>query len=71
MTDNDEVRRNEIAARLIARHIARLSESFHEIDALNYQCPLAPVGTSWDTFRHVAMKMSAMIKIFDGEKENG
>ena len=65
LTKNEEIERNEIAARLIVRHIGRLNEAWHEIDALNSQWPNAPVGTTWRTFRSIADHMNALIKTWD------
>ena len=67
LTAGQELEHNEIAARLIVRHIGRMNEAWTEINALHRLHPDAPVGTTWSTFRSISDQMRALIKTFDGE----
>lgn len=60
---------NEIAARLITRHIGRMNEAWHEIDALNTNYPHAPVGNSWQTVRGITSQLTAMVKSWDNKEK--
>ncbi len=56
----DEIAQDEIAARLIIRHIGRINEAWISIQAINRSFPSAQVGANWTTFYKMASQMTEL-----------